>query len=131
MALAALYTLLRRPDLFALGLLESTSLQVGNGELLRESESLFQGPDRVSVGVGQSEVNVSAEFAQKAGIDVAAGNAGFAHASEKLAANLKVAEINRPDVMFVSTPGAHHEEKAWAARFPAVIQFLFPSTQAK
>ena len=42
--IAALYALLQRPDLFTLGLLESPSLAVGNGQLLRDTEHLFKGP---------------------------------------------------------------------------------------
>lgn len=118
-AVAALYTLLTRPNTFGKGLLESTSMQVGNGELLRMTQSTVLGPGRVYVGVGEAEDD--REDAQ-----AVAFNAGFAHMSEELAAALKSAEINKPEVMFVSTPGAHHEQAAWAARFPQAIQFLFP-----
>lgn len=54
-AIAALYALLTRPDLFTLGLLESPSLAVGNGQLLRDTEHLFKGPSRVYLGMGGLE----------------------------------------------------------------------------
>jgi len=125
-AVAALYILLRRPDMFALGLLESTSLQVGNGELVRESESLFQRPNRVYIGVGQTEVSMPAEVARKVGIDVTSASLCFARASEKLAENLKVAEINRPDVIFVSTPAHTTKRKLGPHVSRLRSSFFFP-----
>lgn len=53
---AALTLLLDQPDTFGLGLLESTSLQDGNGRVLQETSLIVQGPMRVSIGVGTEEV---------------------------------------------------------------------------
>ncbi len=125
-SVAALYALLHRPDLFRLGLLESTSLQVGNGQLLRDTASLAIGPQRVSVGVGMNELGENVQFARDHGMEPDAFNSGFVQLSEQLAANLKAAALNHPAVVFVKQPGAKHEEPAWASRFPAAIQFLFP-----
>jgi enterochelin esterase-like enzyme len=125
-SVAALYTLLHRPDLFGLGLLESTSLQVGNGQLLRETTPLVIGPRRVSVGVGMNELGDSVQFARDHGMEPEAFNTGFVQLSGQLAANLKAASLNHPAVVFVKQPGAKHEEQAWAQRFPAAIKFLFP-----
>ncbi len=127
-SVAALYTLLHRPDLFRLGLLESTSLQVGNGQLLRDTTPLAVGPKRVSVGVGMNELGDNLKFARDHGLDPDAFNQGFVQLSEQLAANLKAATFNRPAVLFFKQPGAKHEEKAWAERFPAAIKFLFPKS---
>lgn len=127
-SVAALYALMTRPDVFGVGLLESTSLQVGNGELLRMARSLFAGPKRVYVGVGEEEMGAKNEaYAQKVGVHAADFDAGFARMSAELANALKSAAVNTPQVLFVSTPGAHHEEAAWAARFPAAVTFLFPA----
>jgi enterochelin esterase-like enzyme len=125
-SVAALYALLHRPDLFGLGLLESTSLQVGNGQLLRDTASLVMGPRRVSVGVGMNEIGDSVQFAHDHGFDPGTFDRGFVQLSEQLAKNLEAAAFNRPAVVFVKQPGARHEEKAWAERFPAAIKFLFP-----
>jgi enterochelin esterase-like enzyme len=125
-SVAALYALLHRPDLFRLGLLESTSLQVGNGQLLRDTASLAIGPRRVSVGVGMNELGDNVKFARGHGLEPDAFNSGFVQLSGQLAANLKTAAMNHPAVVFVKQPGARHEEQAWAERFPAAIQFLFP-----
>lgn len=127
-SVAALYALLHRPDLFRLGLLESTSLQVGNGQLLRDTATLGIGPRRVSVGVGMNELGDSVKFARDHGMEPDVFNSGFVQLSEQLAANLKAAALNHPDVVFVKQPGAKHEEKAWAERFPAAIKFLFPKS---
>lgn len=125
-AVAALYALLHRPDLFRLGLLESTSLQVGNGQLLRDTATLVIGPKRVSVGVGMNELGENLKFARDHGLD--AFNQGFVQLSEQLAKNLEAAAMNHPAVVFVKQPGAKHEENAWAERFPAAIKFLFPKS---
>ena len=52
---AAVYALIRRPDLFGAGSIESPSMQVGNGQMLRDTVSLFAGPRRVAFGVGTAE----------------------------------------------------------------------------
>jgi predicted alpha/beta superfamily hydrolase len=129
-AVAALYALLHRPDLFGLGLLESTSLQVGNGQMLRDITPLAIGPGRVSVGVGTGEMEGNEQFVHEHGMEVATVDKGFAQLSEQLAADLQAAALNHPAVVFVKQPGAKHEEKAWAERFPAAIKFLFPKVNS-
>ncbi|HXC96509.1 MAG TPA: alpha/beta hydrolase-fold protein [Edaphobacter sp.] len=126
-SIAALYALLHRPDLFHLALLESTSLQVGNGQLLRDTLSLVVGPRRVSVGVGTNELGNFQQFARDRAIEPDAFNAGFVQLSEQLVTNLKAA-MNHPTVVFIKQPGAMHDENAWAERFPDAIKFLFPKT---
>jgi predicted alpha/beta superfamily hydrolase len=125
-AVAALYALIHRPDLFGLGLLESTSLQVGNGRLLDDVSHLAIGPRRVSIGVGAAEADALLAAIPEKGLDVSTLDSGFAQLSELLAAELKASAMNRPEVRFVNEPGAAHAEKYWAERFPAAIQFLFP-----
>ena len=125
-SVAALYAIIHRPDLFRLGLLESTSLQVGNGQLLRDTASLAVGPRRVSVGVGTNELGENLQFARDHGMEPDAFNSGFVQLSEQLGTNLKAAAFNHPAIVFVKQSGAKHEEQAWAQRFPTAIQFLFP-----
>ena len=55
-SLAALTLLLDQPDTLGLGLLESTSFQNGNGRVLQETSQIVQGPSRVPIGVGTTEV---------------------------------------------------------------------------
>jgi predicted alpha/beta superfamily hydrolase len=54
-AAAALYVSLQRPDLFGLALLQSPSLMVGNGQLLRDTTLLARAPDKTAIGVGSTE----------------------------------------------------------------------------
>jgi hypothetical protein len=73
-----------------------------------------------------NELGDNIKFARDHGMEPEAFNNGFVQLSEQLAANLKAAAFNHPAVVFVKQPGAKHEEQAWAQRFPAAIQFLFP-----
>ena len=57
---AALTALLKRPDVFGSGILESTSMQYGNGELLRETSFIDVGPVSDSIGVDRDELGVDA-----------------------------------------------------------------------
>jgi predicted alpha/beta superfamily hydrolase len=125
-AVAALYALVRRPDLFGLGLLESTSLQVGNGQMLRDVVPLALGPRRVYVGVGTHEIGDNEKFARDRGMEPSSFDRGFVELSERLSAAFEASALNHPAVLLVETPEARHEEQAWAGRFPAAIQFLFP-----
>jgi len=113
-AIAALYSALTRPDLFNAAIIESPSLQVGNGQLLRDTDHLFRGPARIFVGVGDSEFSNDSD------------NLGFVRAVRSLEANLKATALRPPQVLTVIQPGGRHNEGAWASRFAQAIQFLFP-----
>src|SRR5215471_15427453 len=54
---AALYVSLTRPDLFGLALIESPNLGIGNGQLLRDTQMVARTPDRITIGVGTTELN--------------------------------------------------------------------------
>jgi predicted alpha/beta superfamily hydrolase len=119
-AVAALYAVLTRTDLFGSALLESTALQIGNGQLIRDTSPLPIGPVRVYVGVGSSEFSEHSEL-----FGDNQRNAGFVKLSEMLAANFKGAVLNHPDVLFVVQEGGSHNEAAWSSRFPKAAEFLF------
>lgn len=121
-SVAALECLIQRPDLFGLGLLESTSLQFGNGQLIRETSPILKGPIRVSIGVGTAEVGPDLSKAWGTpNIDSA-----FVRLSQQLAENLKAAWFNRPEVRLTVEQGAAHRLDAWAKRVPGDLEFLFP-----
>jgi len=122
---AALTALLKRPDVFGIGLLESTSMQYGNGELLRETSPVVVGPVRVSIGVGTAELGSDAKMLGVPNFDSA-----FVTLNRQVADNLKAALANRPEVLFTSQPGASHGAAAWSSRFPAAIKFLYPAIGA-
>jgi enterochelin esterase-like enzyme len=120
-AVAALVALIRRPDLFGLGLLESTSLQFGNGQLIRETSPILRGPSRVSIGVGTAELEPDIAKA----LGVPEFNASIVQLSQTLAANFKAAMFNHPDVKLTIQQGAHHGTEYWGERFPEAVTFLF------
>ena len=123
---AALYVLLNRLDLFSLGLIESPSLQIGNGQLLRDTSFLVLGPDRVYIGVGTTEFAGGGEqMASKMRLSFDRLNAAAVKMSETLAANLKAAYVNQPDVRLLIEPNAAHNQVSWARRFPSAIMFLY------
>jgi predicted alpha/beta superfamily hydrolase len=126
-AVAALYILLNRSDRFGIGLLESATLPLGNGQLLRETAFLARGPDRIYIGVGATELAVPGgdKFAAQLRTPLAVANAGFAKMSETLAANLKAAYINRPEVTLVIEPNGNHTAASWARRLPTALSVLY------
>ena len=126
-ALAALWVLVNRPDLFGLGLIESPTLPDGNGQLLRDTTFLARGPDRIYIGVGTTELAVPGgdKFAAQLRLTLSDANAGFARMCEVLAANLKAAFINHPDVMLMVEPNANHTSESWARRLPKALTFLY------
>jgi enterochelin esterase-like enzyme len=118
---AALTALIKRPDVFGIGLLESTSMQYGNGQLLRDVTPIVMGPVRVSIGVGTEELGADAKM-----LGVPNYDAAFVTLNQALAANFKSAMANHPEVLFTVQPHANHGAAAWSARFPAAIKFLYP-----
>jgi enterochelin esterase-like enzyme len=129
--IAALNALLKLPNTFGLGLIESPSLQVGNGAFVRETEHLSLTPLRVFVGVGTDETGNFPDMVRGLGYDPETFNRTFAHNARLLADNFKSSGGENIAVQFTEVPGARHEEAAWQARFPAAIQFLFPVRPAR
>jgi enterochelin esterase-like enzyme len=121
-SVAALECLIQRPDIFGLGLLESTSLQFGNGQLIRETTPILRGPIRVSIGVGTAELGQDLSKA----LGTPDYDPAFVHLSQQLAENLKGAWFNHPEVRLTVEQGAGHAPDAWAKRVPGDLEFLFP-----
>jgi enterochelin esterase-like enzyme len=126
-SLAALTLLLDQPDTFGLGLLESTSLQDGNGRVLQETSPVVQGPMRVSIGVATEELPPQ----ETAAHGFPYFDESFAAMSQTLAGNLKKSLMNRPEVKLTVEQGAHHQPKYWAERFGPAVSFLFPPEKIK
>jgi len=126
-AAGALWVSLHRPDLFALALLQSPSLLLGNGQLLRDTAMLARAPDRVAIGVGTRELdfpNIEA-YLEPLGLERGEAEKGGLEMTERLANNLRAAYIKRSEVMFVVEPHANHSSRFWAGRMPAALTFLF------
>ena len=122
-SVAALTLLLDQPDTFGFGLLESTSLQNGNGRVLQETSRVVQGPIRVSIGVGTTEVPP----AEAASHGFPYFDEAFVEMSHTLAENLKKSLMNRPEVKLTVEQGGQHQPKYWGERFGPAVSFLFPS----
>ena len=121
-SLAALTLLLDQPDTFGLGLLESTSLQNGNGRVLQETSPMVQGPLRVSIGVGTTEVPP----AEAAAHGFPYFDDAFVAMSRTLAENMKKSLMDHPEVKLTVQQGGQHQSKYWSERFGPAVSFLFP-----
>jgi enterochelin esterase-like enzyme len=121
-SVAALTLLLDQPDTFGMGLLESTSLQNGNGRLVQETSQIVQGPIRVSIGVGTAEVPP----AEAAAHGFPYFDDAFVAMSRALAENLKKSLMNHPEVKLTVEQGGQHQPKYWSERFGPAVSFLFP-----
>lgn len=120
---ASLTALLKRPDVFGIGLLESTSMQIGNGQLLRDVTPVIVGPVRISIGVGTHELGPDAEV-----LGVPTFDEAFVSLNRSMAESFKAAMANHPEVLFTVQQGGRHGAAAWRERFPTAIRFLYPSS---
>jgi predicted alpha/beta superfamily hydrolase len=112
-AIAALYTALLKPGIFGRLLLESPSLYVGRGYLLRLARSAKRWPSRVYLGVGTRETRRE-EVNRRTVRDVLL-----------LERALKRARRGPSKVRVSIEAGAAHTESAWADRLPDALEFLF------
>jgi predicted alpha/beta superfamily hydrolase len=112
-AVAALYTMLLKPGVFGRLLVESPSLYVGRGYLLRLARKAQRWPSRIYLGVGTSETS------REDWNDETVGNV------LKLERILTRAGLGERRLRLRVSPGAAHSESAWAARLPEAIEFLF------
>jgi predicted alpha/beta superfamily hydrolase len=116
---AALYILIHRPDLFGSAIIESPALEVGNGQLLRETEFLVRTPSRVAVGAGTAE-----------DVDRFGSNAAYIRMVERLVQNLKAAYLPG-EVQLTITEGGHHNYPTFGERFAAGLLFLYGPPSVK
>lgn len=103
----ALYTIMVRPGNFGRLLLESPSLYAHHNFLLREAEHFKQWPRLVYIGVGSVQEPVD---------DV-----------HHLMDIFHEGGLGSQRFLLVEVPGAAHNEKAWAARLPRALEFLYGS----
>ena len=126
-ASAGLYSALNHPELFRLALIESPNLILGNGQLLRDSEFIVRAPDRIAIGVGETEVHFPniEQYLAPLGLVESDTDPGTVKMVETLVSHLKGAYFKRPDIMFVVQAGANHSSQFWAQRMPDAIEFLY------
>lgn len=122
--IATLHLALTAPQLLGKALIESPSLQVGNGQLLRDATDAATLPSRVYIGMGGEEVAPPAGAPPAIRERIARINAGLVVGARRLRDRLATA-LETPTVKLVIDPAAHHGETAWAKRLPAALTFLF------
>ncbi len=113
---ATLYALLARPDVFGYGLVESPTMWVGKGQLVRDTNPLGSRPRKVFVGYGGREGGGS-------------GDDQILSLIRQVEANFHAAGYGEAEFRFVLDAEARHDEPAWAARLPGALEFLYgPAT---
>lgn len=112
-AVAALYTSLLKPGTFGRLLLESPSLYVGRGHVLRLARRAHRWPSRIYLGVGTAETSRD-DWNEETVRNV-----------KRLGIVLRAAGLGERRLRVHVEPGAAHSESAWAARLPDALQFLF------
>ena len=112
-AVAALNTAILKPGVFGRLLLESPSLYVGGEYLLRRARKAPRWPSRIYLGVGTAETS---------GPDRSAETVTNVRTLETI---LRAARFGAKRLRVVVEEAATHSEAAWAARFPAALEFLY------
>jgi hypothetical protein len=98
------------------------SLQVGNGKVLQDTSTMVQGPARISIGIGTTEIPLSDAAAHGfADFDTA-----FIAMSRTLADDMKKSLMNHPEVKLTVEPGGQHQTRFWGERFGPAVTFLYP-----
>ena len=112
-ALISLYTAAVHPGWFGRLLLESPSLWASNRQMIRESRSIRQWPDRIFLGTGTQEAG--REDRDRSMVDDV----------QELANIFRRAGLDDRRLHLMIEEGATHHESAWARRFPEALSFLF------
>lgn len=109
---AALYTVLTRPGIVGRLLLESPSLQLGDGHLFSDADRSTRWPEAVYIGVGTEEGETPEIHEQVL---------SWAQRLRDIVAT------RAPDtrLKLVVQPGGTHWYTSWGERLPAALSFLF------
>ena len=116
---AALFTLLAKPLHFGYGLIESATLGIGAGQLVRDTNPLVAMPRRVFFGFGGREA------------DDAKVNDWLVRLLRLVEANFRSAGYDDKSLRVVIDPNAAHTETAWAARLPEALGFLYGAQEGR
>ncbi|MBK6350089.1 MAG: alpha/beta hydrolase [Proteobacteria bacterium] len=98
---ATLYALLAKPGTFGYGLIESPSMQVGMGQLVRDTNPLVALPVKVFMAFGGKEASDPVTSDKKIGL------------VRQVEANFRAAGYDDSNFRFVVDPQALHTEAAW------------------
>jgi predicted alpha/beta superfamily hydrolase len=111
--LITLYTQLVMPGVFSRLLIESPSLFVANHRVLEKCRHFRDWPLLVYLGMGTQEVG-QAETDER-----------IVNDARELGSILRAAGLDEQRLKIQIEEGAPHSESAWAARFPAALEFLY------
>ena len=116
-AAVTLYTAMRHPGRFGFILLESPSLHIGEGALLKDAAATVRWPARVHIGVGTAEGDTS---------DARAGMVADARALRAAIDRAGTTSV----VRLLEQEGATHWYDAWKERLPGALTFLLSGDAA-
>ncbi len=111
--LIALYVALAAPGVFGRLLLESPSLWVANRQILRACRGFRRWPEKIFLGVGTRELGRDDKDRQTV------------ENVRELERILRRGGLHDRRLRVEVAQGGTHGEAAWAARFPAALQFFF------
>lgn len=114
---ASLYMLLAKPNTFGYGLIESPTLWVGMGQLVRDTSPLVAMPSKVFMAFGGKESSDPA------------GNGKMVGLVRQVEANFHAAGYDATNFRTVVEADAEHNEAAWKGRLPDALTFLFGDLQ--
>ncbi len=108
----SLYTYFQRPDVFGRLLLESTPFFISKNKIINEAAKFTHWNGKIVIGIGTQEtpdtnINLKGMKAENQIVEIIRQHA------------------NTVQLKTIITPGASHNAKAWAARLPEDIVFLF------
>jgi predicted alpha/beta superfamily hydrolase len=112
-ALISLYTVIERPGVFGLLLLESPSLFISNRRILKYSRRFRRWPERVFLAMGTREAGREDKDKQ------------VVEDVRQLERSLRRAGLDESRLLVKIDEGATHNEAEWAKRFPEALSFLF------
>jgi len=112
-ALISLYTVAVHPGWFGRLLIESPSLWASNRQMIKDSRTIKQWPERIFLGTGTAEAG--SEDRNRSVVDDVRELAGIFHR----------AGLDDRRLRLMIDEGATHHESAWARRFPEALSFLF------
>jgi predicted alpha/beta superfamily hydrolase len=110
---ATLYALLAKPRIFGYGLIESPTMWIGMGQLVRDTGPLTANPVKVFIAFGGKEADDPAITARMLGL------------IRQVESNFRAAGYDEKHMRVVFDPDALHTELAWAKRLPDALTFLY------
>ncbi len=113
-AIVSLNAMFEYPGVFGKALIESPTLGVGDGQLLKDAEKAKQLPQKMFLAVGTKEVENNPER-----------SAQMVKNAEELQTILRKRGMGPEQLKVVIDEGAVHNEGSWSRRLPDALLFLY------